>query len=90
MLQSAFAGYDGAVQFLGVVTKDNPERAGSFLQEIGVTYPQVVDPAGALLAHLRIAGLPVTVVLDAEGGVVGKVVGPVDEERLKQLLDSAA
>lgn len=87
ILQDAHTRYGDKVAFLGVDTKDNPERAAAFLQEVGVTYPQVVDLDGRLLSeHLRVPGLPVTVVLDAEGGVVRKHVGPFTEQSLDALI----
>jgi cytochrome c biogenesis protein CcmG/thiol:disulfide interchange protein DsbE len=87
ILQDAHARHGDQVAFLGVDTKDNPERAGSFLQEVGVTYPQLVDLDGRLLSeHLRVPGLPVTVVVDAEGQVVKKHVGPFTEESLDALI----
>lgn len=87
ILQAAHVRHGENIALLGVDTKDNPERAAAFLQEVGVTYPQVVDLDGRLLSeHLRVPGLPVTVVLDAEGGVVKKHVGPFTEQSLDALI----
>jgi cytochrome c biogenesis protein CcmG/thiol:disulfide interchange protein DsbE len=61
ILQAAHDRYGARVQFLGVNTKDRPEWAAEFLQEVKVTYPQVVDSDGMLLNSLRSPGLPVTV-----------------------------
>lgn len=78
--------YASTVQFLGVNTQDSTEAAAAFLPEVGVTYPQVIDADGDLLAHLRIPGLPVTVVLDADGRVVGKHIGQLKPDSLEDLL----
>jgi cytochrome c biogenesis protein CcmG/thiol:disulfide interchange protein DsbE len=87
ILQDAYTRYGEEIAFLGVDTKDNAERAGSFLEEVGVTYPQLVDLDGRLLSeHLRVPGLPVTVVVDADGQVVKKHVGPFTEESLGALI----
>lgn len=75
------------IAFLGVDTKDNPQQAAAFLQQVGATYPQVVDLEGRLLVeHLRVPGLPVTVVLDPEGEVIQKHVGAFSEESLDSLI----
>lgn len=74
------------VQFLGVDTKDGTAQAAAFLTKAGVTYPNVVDPDGDLLAHLRVPGLPVTVLLDADGRVVGKHIGQLKQSSLDDLL----
>jgi cytochrome c biogenesis protein CcmG/thiol:disulfide interchange protein DsbE len=87
ILQDAHVEYGDEIAFLGVDTKDNPERAAAFLQEVGVTYPHVVDLDGRLLSeHLRVPGLPVTVVVDADGEIVEKHVGPFTEESLEELV----
>lgn len=86
LLQSTSEQHAGAVQFLGVDTKDRPAAAARFLAEVGVTYPNVVDPDGDLLAHLRLPGLPVTLLLDAEGRLVGKHIGQLKQASLDDLL----
>lgn len=91
ILQDAHTKHGNKIAFLGVDTKDNPQRAAAFLQEVGVTYPQVVDLDGRLLSeHLRVPGLPVTVVIDAKGEVVKKHVGPFTAKSLEDLLHEVA
>ena len=87
ILQNAHMRHRDKIAFLGVDTKDNPQQAAAFLQEVGATYPQVVDLEGRLLVeHLRVPGLPVTVVLDPEGEVIKKHVGAFSEESLDSLI----
>ena len=90
VLEAAFAEARGEVQFVGIDTKDDTEGAAAFLEEIGVGYPQLVDVDGLLLSHLRIPGLPVTLVLDASGAVVEKQIGPVTPERLDEMVAAAS
>jgi cytochrome c biogenesis protein CcmG, thiol:disulfide interchange protein DsbE len=89
ILQAAHDRYGARVQFLGVNTKDRPEWAAEFLQEVKVTYPQVVDSDGTLLNSLRSPGLPVTVVVDARGGIAGRQIGQISEQRLTDLVAGA-
>ncbi len=86
ILQDAFEQYGGKVSFVGVDTRDDPRAAAALLTEVGVTYPQLVDVDGQLLAHLRVPGLPVTVVLDDDGTVVDRQVGPVTPDRLADMV----
>jgi thiol-disulfide isomerase/thioredoxin len=90
VLQDAYELYAGEVSFVGVSTMDNSEAAGAFLRDVGVTYPQVVDVDGQLLDHLRIPGLPVTVVLDQRGFVATRHVGPLTHDTLRQLIAGVA
>jgi cytochrome c biogenesis protein CcmG/thiol:disulfide interchange protein DsbE len=86
VLQEASERYGADVTFLGVDTRDEPVAAASFIEEVGVTYPQLVDLDGQLLAYTRVPGLPVTLVLDPSGTVAARHVGPLDEDRLDALL----
>ena len=87
-LQAAHEQYGEQVQFLGVDSKDTTEAGAAFLDDIGVTYPQVVDPEGELLNHLGVPGLPVTVLLDDEGRIAATHVGQLDSESIEELLDN--
>ena len=88
VLQSAYEQYGQSVQFLGVDTKDATSAGAAFLSDFGVTYPQVVDYGGELLTNLGVPGLPVTVLLDRDGKIIGKHVGGLDEESMEALLSS--
>ena len=87
-LQAAHEQYGEQVQFLGVDSKDTTEAGAAFLGDVGVTYPQVVDPEGELLNHLGVPGLPVTVLLDDEGRIAATHVGQLDSESIEELLDN--
>jgi len=88
LLQAAHEQYGEQVQFLGVDTKDTTDAGAAFLDDIGVTYPQVVDPEGELLNHLAVPGLPVTVLLDEEGRIAATHIGQLDSESIEELLVS--
>ena len=86
LLQDAFAQYGEQVRFLGVDTQDSPEAAASFVADLQVGYPHVLDPEGELLAALGVRGLPVTLAVDRDGRIVSRVVGQLDSEELRQLM----
>jgi len=86
ILQAAHERYGDQVQFLGVDSKDTTEAGAAFLGDIGVTYPQVVDPEGELLNHLGVPGLPVTVLLDEQGRIAATHIGQLDPESIEELL----
>ena len=89
MLQAAHSRRQGQVQFVGVNTKDRPDWAAEFLQQIKVTYPEVVDTDGQLLGAVRSPGLPVTLVVDRDGRLVGQQVGRISQQRLDELIAQA-
>nr|WP_281363385.1 TlpA disulfide reductase family protein [Nocardioides perillae] len=86
--QAAREAADDGVRFVGVATRDAPERSGEFLRSLGVTFPQLSDVSGDLLAELGVPGLPVTVAV-AGGAVVGQHVGPASAQDLADLVNEA-
>ncbi|WP_082297430.1 TlpA family protein disulfide reductase [Microbacterium sp. GCS4] len=71
------------VAFVGINTRDQPDTAKAFSAEFGVTYPSLidVDTAEAKLAFasaVPIQATPTTLVLDKQGRVAAKIIGPID------------
>lgn len=78
---------EGRVTFLGVDVEDAPVNAEPFVDELGIDYPLAVDPDGALYREVNNFGMPTTLLVDADGIVRYRHTGPLDRERLLQLLD---
>jgi len=79
------------VRFVGIDEQDRAESARAFAASAGADYPHLVDSAGSLLASLRIvpsSGIPSTLVLDRQGEVAARVIGPVDAATFEQLVRS--
>ena len=87
LLQDAYARHGEEIRFLGVDTQDRADAAGTFLGDLGVGYPHVVDPEGRLLTKLGIRGLPVTLAIDSSGRIVSQSVGELTAAELQQLID---
>ncbi|MGR3796057.1 TlpA family protein disulfide reductase [Vannielia sp. SX4] len=77
-LQEALAGKGARV--ITVATGRNPDGAiDRFLSEIEVTnLPVYLDPKQKLARNMGILGLPVTVILDAEGREVARLTGDAE------------
>jgi len=84
---------DGVV-FVGVNTRDTPTAAQAFEDEFGIGYPSVVDPDGRLLLAFRDtlppAAIPSTLVVDREGRMAARVVGPITQASLSALVSDVA
>lgn len=77
---------------VGINVNDRPEAAREFADQMSVPYPSIVDPRTELLP--RIPGvppkaLPSTVVLDRGGRIAARVIGPVTEAMVPELLAAA-
>lgn len=74
------------VQFLGIDTLDSREGGEAFIAELGVVFPSLFDPDGAIRTDLGSFGLPVTVFFDTDGQQVAKVDGELSQEALDEHL----
>ena len=68
------------ISVLTIATGRNPRPSvDKFYAETGITdLPLLLDPKSALARAMGVAGLPVTVVLDAEGREVARMIGEAD------------
>ena len=94
-LQAASAETATVAQFLGVTSRDLQTAAPQrFVRENKVTYPSIDDPSGqALLAFagdLPPSAIPSTMVLDREGRLAVRVLGPVSKTTLVQMINDTA
>jgi thiol-disulfide isomerase/thioredoxin len=84
------------VRFVGVNTRDGQTETAAlaFEREFGVTYPSVFDPNGeALLAFrdtLPPQAIPSTLVIDREGRMAARVLGPIGRASLRDLVSDIA
>lgn len=77
-LQAEFGG--AAFEVVPVATgRNSPEGIRRFFDEIAVeTLPVLLDPRQELAREMGVFGLPVTVILDAEGREIARMVGEAD------------
>jgi cytochrome c biogenesis protein CcmG, thiol:disulfide interchange protein DsbE len=90
LLQDAFERYrDQGVTVLGVDTNDFSGNAKRFLERYQVTYPNVRDGNGRVLARYGGLPLPRTFVIDRSGYVNGYIFGEVREDALHRAIEEA-
>lgn len=77
------------VRFVGINIGEDPEDAQSFLDDVGATYDQYVDSEGYVVTELKTATMPVTLVLDGDGRVSTRHLGPMDQGDLDAAIDEA-
>lgn len=87
LLQRAAETYTDRVVVLGVASKDDPEAAQGFLEDFGLTYPNVFDSTGRIRVALQVSAYPTTYVFDRQGALVSTVKGGVSEQRLAALIE---
>ena len=76
---------DGVV-IHGLNYKDQPENAEGFLAELGNPYDRIgVDDTGRTGIEFGVYGVPETFVVDAEGRIRYKLVGPILDRNIDRL-----
>ncbi len=88
LLLSAASEYPD-VQFLGVVFSDEIPKVDAYLRKNGSAYPHLADPDGRMAIDYGVGGVPETFFIGPDGTIVKKIVGPLDEATLNQLLEGA-
>ncbi len=78
-----------AVRFIGVNVGEDPEDAQEFIDDIGATYDQFADLDGDVSVALRATSMPVTVVINGDGVVTTRHLGPLDQDGLNEAIDEA-
>ncbi len=81
------------VEFVGVVSgsKDSVDNARAFVDRFDISYPSMFDSDNSLILafgrKLPPSAIPTTLVLDAQGRVAARALGPVDASRLLGLVE---
>jgi len=79
---------DGDVVLLGVNVWDKGPEAEQFLFEHGITYTNGA-PTAPLAAEYGLTGIPETFIVNPEGQVVSRWVGPIGDADLSELIAAA-
>ena len=56
--------------------QETPERVRSFFEKLELSFISLLDSSGAVGSGFAVRGLPTTFVLDKEGRIIGKALGP--------------
>lgn len=77
------------IRFVGINIGEDSGRAAEFLVDVGATYDQFLDSEGYVVTELRATTMPVTIVLDTDGAIIERHLGPLDQDGLNQAIDDA-
>jgi thiol-disulfide isomerase/thioredoxin len=77
------------VEFLGLNTRDGLAAARAFNDRFKTTYPSIHDKDGQLtlvFGNLGPGATPSTIILDSQGRVAARILGPTTESELRVVL----
>jgi DsbE subfamily thiol:disulfide oxidoreductase len=77
------------VQFIGILTRDNPVNAEAFTRKRGTPYPTLIDDSILIgfSKSLPANAIPTTVIIDRNGKVASRVSGVVTVASLTALIE---
>ena len=78
---------DQAVEFVGVDIWDRRQDAIEYIDRYQITYPNGVDDKGTIAISYGVRGIPEKFIIDQDGVIVKKFVGPIDADTLRSTLD---
>ena len=94
-LQAASAETSDIAQFIGITSKDyDPAQAEAFVRAFKITYPSIYDPTGktllAFAGQLPPSAIPSTMIIDEQGRLAVRVLGPISKITLVDMINDVA
>jgi peroxiredoxin len=84
--QVAYDQLEGDVVVFGVNLQETRGEAAGLLDDLGASYPAVLDEDGEVSQHYRVSGLPVTYIIDRDGIIMAGGQGIVTDKALREQL----
>lgn len=88
LLEAARTYEPRGVKFVGIAYNDKPEDSQRWLNELGKSYPSLIDAGARVAIDYGVSGVPETFILDKQGVVAFKKFGPITTPEITQKLDS--
>ena len=87
--EAAFKSHKGEVAFVAIqqLGLDSVDEGQKFVEEFGLTYAVGPDTSGTVIREYDVKTFPTTIFLDADHNIVRKWAGPLNEEKLNELIE---
>lgn len=86
--ETAEAYADKGVHFYGVLYRDDSDSGRKWIAMMGgQSYPTLLDPGSRTAIDYGLSGVPETVIIDAQGVVAFKKIGPITRAELSRRID---
>lgn len=90
-LQTTYEKYQeqGFVVLSVSIDRGDPETVQNFIQEQGITFPNLHDPTSRVASAFGVRGVPSTIFINPNGHALGGVIGPRewDSEEMQRLIE---
>ncbi|MBL8162517.1 MAG: redoxin domain-containing protein [Anaerolineae bacterium] len=83
------ANQDAGFTILAINNQEGLEQVSGFRDEMGVSFPFVMDEAGDIQREYGVFSYPSTFLLDRDGVIIARQFGPLTAEQIEQLVSEA-
>lgn len=73
---------------VNLTSGDNRDKLAPFINEYGLTFPILLDESGDIGKQYQAFTIPTSYFIDEQGNIVQKIVGPMDEEFMENVMNS--
>ncbi len=78
---------DAPVEFIGIDVWDVEADALAYIERYGIGYPNGPDADGTITVDYGVGGIPEKLFITREGILVKKIIGPMDQRSLTEVID---
>jgi cytochrome c biogenesis protein CcmG, thiol:disulfide interchange protein DsbE len=86
LLQSAYDTYGPELVILAVNVNDSVSSVERFVEEMGLTFPILMDEKDAVRTQFQVRGYPTTYFIDGDGVLREQFIGELNQEQIDTLL----
>jgi peroxiredoxin len=86
-MQEVYEAYEGqGFVILAVDVQEETSVVTDLVEDLGLTFPVLLDTQGEVTRSYRIPGLPTSYFIDREGVIIAKRLGPIDQPWMERHL----
>ena len=86
-MQEVYQEYkDDGFVILAIDAQEDPAQVKAFVDELGLTFPIMIDDTGVTTRAYRIRGLPTSYFIGPDGIILGKQIGQIDRQWMQDHL----
>ena len=74
------------VEFVGIAIWDTLPEVKNFIKKYNIKYPIVIDDYGQIAVDFGVAAIPEKILIDKNGKIVKKILGPSSSKELNNLI----
>ncbi|MGE5223818.1 MAG: TlpA family protein disulfide reductase [Omnitrophica WOR_2 bacterium] len=86
LFESRYEKYPDQFQVLAINFNEPDSDVQAYVNDLGLTFPVLLDPGGNIQKLYRIRGYPTTYIIDVDGNIRAEHIGAVDASQLDNYL----